>query len=154
MQAQMEGRSLLPLLTAKVGQQVSWPDRTLFTHVGRWNGADPEVGRYANASVRTARWHLVVAGNGQAAGKGKAKGGAQAGPGVSAPAKPSWQLFDLSADYGETTDIAAQHPEVVVELAAKYETWWKEVRPMMVNEGVKGPAENSFKVLYREQMGK
>jgi hypothetical protein len=25
---------------------------------------------------------------------------------------------------------------------------------MMVNEGVKGPAENSFKVLYREQMGK
>ncbi len=154
MQAQMEGRSLLPLLTAKAGQQVAWPDRTLFTHVGRWNGADPEVGRYANTSVRTARWHLVAAGNGQAAGKGKAKAAAKGEPAVSAPVKPIWQLFDLNADYGETTDIAAHHPEVVVELAAKHDAWWKEVRPMMVNEGVKGPAENSFKVLYREQMGK
>ncbi|NBV79991.1 MAG: arylsulfatase, partial [Verrucomicrobia bacterium] len=48
----------------------------------------------------------------------------------------------------------AQHPEVVAQLAAKHEAWWKEVRPMMVNEGVKGPAENPFKVMYREQMGK
>jgi hypothetical protein len=85
---------------------------------------------------------------------GKAKAAAKGEPAVSAPVKPTWQLFDLNADYGETTDIAAQHPEVVVELAAKHDAWWKEVRPMMVNEGVKGPAENSFKVLYREQMGK
>jgi arylsulfatase len=37
-----------------------WPDRTLFTHVGRWpQGSDPAVGKYANCSVRTPRWHLV-----------------------------------------------------------------------------------------------
>lgn len=154
MTAQMEGRSLLPLLTAKPGQDVAWPDRVLFTHVGRWNGPDPEVGRYSQTSVRTTRWHLVAAGNGQVPGKAKAKAGAKGEPTGASPARPVWQLFDLTVDYGETTDVSAQHPEVVSELAAKHETWWKEVRPMMVNEGVKGPAENPFKVLYRAQTGK
>ena len=154
MKAQIEGRSLLPLLTAKVGQDVAWPDRTLFTHVGRWNGSDPEVGRYVQTSVRTARWHLVSAGNGANAGKGKAKAATKAEAAGAAPVRPNWQLFDLGVDYGETTDVAAQHPEVVRELIAKHDAWWKECRPLMVNEGVKGPAENPFKVMYREQMGK
>ncbi len=154
MKAQIEGRSLLPLLTAKVGQDVAWPDRTLFTHVGRWNGSDPEVGRYVQTSVRTARWHLVSAGNGANAGKGKAKAAPKGEAAGAAPVRPNWQLFDLGADYGETTDVAAQHPEVVRELVAKHDAWWKECRPLMVNEGVKGPAENPFKVMYREQMGK
>jgi arylsulfatase len=74
MKSQLEGRSLMPLLTAKEGQNVAWPDRTLVTHVGRWGnmakGVDPEVGRYAQTSVRTARWHLVSAGP-TAAAKGK-----------------------------------------------------------------------------------
>jgi arylsulfatase len=154
MKAQIEGRSLLPLLTAKVGQDIAWPDRTLFTHVGRWNGSDPEVGRYVQTSVRTARWHLVSAGNGAKAGKGKAKAATQGEAAGVAPVRPNWQLFDLGVDYGETTDVAAQHPEVVGELVAKHDAWWKECRPLMVNEGVKGPAENPFKVMYREQMGK
>ncbi len=160
MQAQMEGRSLVPLLTAKVGQDIAWPDRTLFTHVGRWGnmlkGVDPEVGKYAQTSVRTTRWHLVSAAN--AANAAKAKGNV----GKKAPASPSefkqapanWQLFDLSADYGETTDVAMQHAEVVAELVAKHDAWWKECRPFMVNESVASPAENPFKVMYREQMGK
>ena len=154
MKAQIEGRSLLPLLTAKLGQNIAWPDRTLFTHVGRWNGSDPEVGRYVQTSVRTARWHLVSAGNGANAGKGKAKAATKGDVAGAAPVRPNWQLFDLGADYGETTDVAAQHPEVVGELIAKHDAWWKECRPLMVNEGVKGPAENPFKVMYREQMGK
>ncbi len=154
MKAQIEGRSLLPLLTAKVGQDVAWPDRTLFTHVGRWNGSDPEVGRYVQTSVRTARWHLVSAGNGANAGKGKAKAATKGEAAGAAPVRPNWQLFDLGVDYGETTDVAAQHPEVVRELIAKHDAWWKECRPLMVNEGVKGPDENPFKVMYREQMGK
>jgi arylsulfatase A-like enzyme len=154
MKAQIEGRSLLPLLTAKAGQDIAWPDRTLFTHVGRWNGSDPEVGRYVQTSVRTARWHLVSAGNGANAGKGKAKAATKGEAAGAAPVRPNWQLFDLGVDYGETTDVAAQHPEVVRELIAKHDAWWKECRPLMVNEGVKGPDENPFKVMYREQMGK
>jgi arylsulfatase A-like enzyme len=154
MQAQLEGRSLVPLLTAKPGQEVAWPDRTLFTHVGRWNGSDPEVGRYVQTSVRTSRWHLVSAGNGANTGKGKAKAAAKGESAGSAPVRPNWQLFDLGVDYGETTDVAAQHPQVVGELVAKHDAWWKECRPLMVNEGIKGPTENPYKVLYRQQMGK
>jgi arylsulfatase len=142
------------LLTAKPGQEVAWPDRTLFTHVGRWNGSDPEVGRYVQTSVRTSRWHLVSSGNGANTGKGKAKAAAKGESAGSAPVRPNWQLFDLGVDYGETTDVAAQHPQVVGELVAKHDAWWKECRPLMVNEGIKGPAENPYKVLYRQQMGK
>jgi arylsulfatase len=32
-----------------------------------------------------------------------------------------WQLFDLAADPGETTDLAAANPDVVAELAAAYD---------------------------------
>ena len=167
MKAQIEGRSLVPLLTAKPGQDVAWPDRTLFTHVGRWGnmvkGVDPEVGKYAETSVRTARWHLVSSVIPLNPGtKAAAKGPNAKAPGKKAPLSPAdfkptpphWQLFDLSADYGETTDVAAQHPDVVAELIAKHDAWWKECRPLMVNENAPGPAENPFKVLYREQIGK
>ena len=159
MKVQIEGRSLVPLLTAKLGQNIAWPDRTLFTHVGRWGnmvkGVDPEVGKFAQTSVRTTRWHLVSASNAGNAAKGKGKAAKKTTPEAApAVAKPNWQLFDLSVDYGETTDVAAQHPEVVADLIAKHDTWWKECRPLMVNENVAGPAENPFKVLYREQMGK
>jgi arylsulfatase len=161
MKAQIEGRSLVPLLTAKPGQDVAWPDRTLFTHVGRWGGmvkgVDPEVGKYAQTSVRTARWHLVstgVATNVASKGKGKTGKKAPQSPADFTPVSANWELFDLSVDYGETTDIAAKHPEVVAELVAKHDAWWKECRPLMVNENAPGPAENPFKVLYREQMAK
>ena len=70
------------------------------------------------------------------------------------PAPANWQLFDLSVDYGETTDVAARHPEVVKDLIARHDAWWKECRPLMVNEDVVGPAENPFKVMYRQQMGR
>ena len=161
MKAQMEGRSLVSLLAAKEGQNVAWPDRTLFTHVGRWGnmvkGVDPETGKFTGTSVRTARWHLVSTGvtaGGAAKGKGKAGKKAPQSPADFVQAAANWELFDLSADYGETTNVAAQYPEVVAELIAKHDAWWKECRPLMVNENVQGPAENPFNVLYREQMGR
>lgn len=36
-----------------------------------------------------------------------------------------WQLFDLETDRGETTDLAAQHPDIVKALNAEYEAWAK-----------------------------
>ena len=62
-------------------------------------------------------------------------------------------LFDLTQDPGEQQDVADTHPEVVKSLSEYFETWWQEVRPMMCNETAVPPAENPFKVLYREQMG-
>jgi arylsulfatase len=134
---QGEGRSLLPLLK---DPNAAWEDRTLVTHVGRWaKGSPPENAKYQNCSVRTTRWHLVSAGGGNGKGKGKES--------------HHWQLFDVQADPGEKTDIAAQHPDVVAKMNADYDVWWKSVQPQLVNEDAVGPAENSFKTLYQQQFG-
>ncbi|MFN0051066.1 MAG: arylsulfatase [Planctomycetales bacterium] len=128
--AQVEGRSLAPLLQ---NPESRWPDRTLFTHVGRWpKGAAANDHKYAGCAVRTARWHLVSLGK---------------QPGV-------WELFDLAADRGETTDVAAMHSDVVQRLNAEYNAWWDSLPPYLVNESAVPPAENSFKTLFQKQFGK
>ena len=68
-------------------------------------------------------------------------------------AERKWQLFDVAADYGEQTDLAAQHPEVVQQLAAAYDTWWTECQPLLVNEKAVGPKLNPFAELYWQQFG-
>lgn len=163
--AQVEGRSLVPLLE---NPQAEWPDRQIFTHVGRWpKGAAPAQYKFTNCSVRTARWHLVNGGaaGGGGKGKGKAQGTAKApaaagkskdaivraGP---QPMTAAWQLFDMATDPGEQTDVAAANPAVVQELAAAYDRWWDSVVPLMVNENAPLAAENPFKTLYEKQFGK
>jgi arylsulfatase len=127
---QVEGRSLVPLLENPASE---WPERTLFTHVGRWNkDASPETGKYANCSVRTPQYHLVS---------------------ISKQNKPEWMLFDVQKDHAEQQDIAAANPEIVTRLQASYEKWWPEVVPMMVNEGAPLLAENPYWTLYRKQFG-
>ena len=127
---QVEGRSLVPLLENPIAP---WADRALITHLGRWPKlADPNESKFKMCSVRSARWHLV-----------SEKGAAV----------PKWELFDLKADYSETTDVAAQHPEVVQELAAAFEKFWSEAIPLMVNEKAEGPSINPFQELYYKQFG-
>lgn len=165
--AQVEGRSLVPLLENPAAE---WADRRLFTHVGRWpKDADPQKYKYTQCSIRTARWHLVNAAAAAAAPKKAAKGKARAkaapkapaGPAPAAilgggpqPLPPSWQLFDLQADPGEQTDLAASHPEVVKELAGAYDAWWDSVQPMLVNEKAPLLPENPFKTLFEQQFGR
>jgi arylsulfatase len=128
--AQVEGRSLVPVLEDPAA---AWPERTLFTHVGRWpKGADPETAKYRACSVRTPRWHLV------------SPDGAR---------EPHWMLFDVPADPGEQTDLVSGHPEVVRELSARYEVWWASVRGSFSNERAEGPAINPFKARYWRQFG-
>jgi len=45
------------------------------------------------------------------------------------------ELYDLEADLGETTDVAAEYPDVVAELAADLTRWRDEVgaEPMRPN---------------------
>jgi arylsulfatase A-like enzyme len=64
-------------------------------------------------AVRDTQWKLVLpvaAANtaGRTKAKGKTKGGAKAANAV--------LLFNLKTDIGETTDVAAQHPEIVARL--------------------------------------
>lgn len=41
------------------------------------------------------------------------------------------QLYDIKADPGQKTDIAADHPEVVEMLRGEYETWWASLKTDM-----------------------
>ena len=44
--------------------------------------------------------------------------------------KDEWQLFDLKTDPSEETDLAAKHPEVVKQLAAKHAEWSGTLVPL------------------------
>jgi arylsulfatase len=128
-EAQIEGRSLVPLLH---DPRHAWEDRTLFTHIGRWpKGANVDDYKYAKCSVRTTRWHMVCDTDGQ----------------------KEWQLFDMHADPGERTDVAADHRDEVEKLDARYDQWWASIQPRLVNENAVGPRWNSFHELYWSQFG-
>ena len=130
LQNQIEGRSLVPQLEqpeSKAG------DRLLFTHVGRWpRGVNPEIARYRTCAVRSVRWHLVS---------------------PDGDTRPHWQLFDVGVDPGETRDVRADHPEVVADLALRYDRWWESMGSAWVNESAVGPQTNPFKVRYWRQFG-
>jgi arylsulfatase A-like enzyme len=54
--AQVEGRSMAPLLT---DPQATWPDRFLVTHVGRWARGKASESKFASCSIRNSRFTLV-----------------------------------------------------------------------------------------------
>jgi arylsulfatase len=133
LKAQVEGRSLVPLL---MNPQAAWADRELVTHVGRWGGhtlgSQPEkygIGA-GQCSIRNGRYSLVRG-------------------------KKDWQLFDLKANPGQGKDIAANLPNVVKELSAAYDHWWQDVLPHLENEEAYKTAAkiNPFKEQYWKQFG-
>jgi arylsulfatase A-like enzyme len=101
---QVEGRSFLSLLR---DDQSPWPDRYLFDHAGRWpRNAEPNDFQWKQYSVRNDRFRFVE----------------------------DKFLYDMQSDPGQTKNCIADHPEVVAKMRAAYDSWWKETRPMMVNE--------------------
>lgn len=76
------------------------PPRTLCLQWHRGNV--PEI--YRNATAVTARWKWYRP----------------------TPETPD-ELYDLETDPGETTNVAAAHPEVVTELRQAYEAWFADV---------------------------
>ncbi|MDX2034721.1 MAG: arylsulfatase [Blastocatellia bacterium] len=128
LRAQIEGRSLVPLLK---GGAADWPDRVLVRHIGRWpKGADPNAYKYVQVGVRNKRYHLVN---------------------DSRENVRRWALYDVRSDPGETTDIAARHPDVVKTLEAAYDRWWAETLPMLDNENAAQPAVNPYHEQYWRQ---
>ncbi|QDV05054.1 Arylsulfatase [Planctomycetes bacterium Poly30] len=121
--AQVEGRSLLPLLSAD--QTVTWPDRYLFTHQGRWpTGTDPNEHKFKGYAVRSARFRFV---NGDA-------------------------LYDMLADPGQKENVLDQHPEVVADMRAAYDAWWAKTVPMMVNESAPLSKTRPFHLAHEAQL--
>ena len=47
---------------------------------------------------------------------------------VRARTSKSWELYDLAADPGETTDLAKEKPDVAARLLAEFERWAATVR--------------------------
>jgi arylsulfatase len=129
-QAQVEGRSLLPLLAEP---KTPWPERTLFTHVGRWpRFSNPDDAKFTNCAVRTPRWHLVS---------------------IKGAAAPAWELYDVAADPGEKKNVISVHPDVAARLGTEYDVWWTAARAGLVNEQAIGPKLNPFAELYWKQFG-
>ena len=122
-----DGRSLVPLLKDKAA---AWDDRALFIHVGRWGNGKAAESKHHGAAVRTSQYRMVSSG--------------RAG-------EPKWELYEIAKDPGEKMNIAADHPEVIRDLRGKFDKWWDEVTPLLVNENATGPATNPFHDLYWKQ---
>ncbi len=74
-----------------------WPDRTLFVHNQR---VDFPV-KYKEYQILTEQWRLVN--------------------------RDTLELYNILKDPGQTTDLAAEYPDVVKELNAQYEPWWDHI---------------------------
>lgn len=118
----LDGRSLMPLLK---DPKADWPDRFLFTHVGRWDKGKAEESKFEKCGVRNARFHLVN----------------------------DTELYELKTDSGEKTNVIAKHPEIVTKIRAAYNQWWSEILPTLENENAVGPKMNPFKEAYWKQFG-
>lgn len=141
----LDGYSLVPLLK---GEKVDWPDRYIVSHTGRWAFDKAAEAKYANCAIRHGNYTLVSTVANQ---KRKLDGKAEPVSGKS----PRWELYDLRADPGEKTNLAAEKPEIVKAMAAEYDKWWDEVQPLLVNEQAykTAPKVNSFKERFEKQFG-
>jgi arylsulfatase len=119
----LDGRSLLALLK---DSDAEWPDRFLFTHVGRWERGAAERSKFANCSVRNTRYKVVN----------------------------NAELYDLKDDPGEKRNLIETNAAIAQKLRTAYDQWWSEILPALENENAVGPKENPFKELYWKQFGK
>jgi len=118
-----DGRSLVPLLR---DPRARWPDRLLFTHLGRWPAGEAVQHRYQACAVRNERFRLVN----------------------------HAELYDIRADPGETHNVVGRYPEVAARLRNAYDRWWQEVLPAaLASEWTIGPEINPFKQAYWRQSG-
>ena len=103
-----------------------WPDRELFFHCGRWPTGKREDFKFKKCAVRTGRWRFVN----------------------------NAQLYDITADPSETTDVAASHPEAVADLRKSYDKWWSSLPPLMVNEDLPKVSQEDqpLAIRYRKQL--
>ena len=122
--AKMHSMDGRSLLSLLENPKADWPDRELFVHCGRWDPGRRDASKYTRCAVRTERWRFVN----------------------------NEQLYDISADPNETTDVSANHPEVVKQLRQSYDQWWESVKPMMVNEDLPRVKEHPLHIRYNQQL--
>jgi len=128
-----KGRSLLPLLK---NPKSRWPDRTIFSHRGRWGGggrgkATRAEAKYYGASVRNQRWRLVFEMD-----------------------SPGPWLSDILKDPGETQNVIDEYPKVYKAMKDEFDQWWDSTESFLVNEGLPriSPGEHHLQLLYQTQV--
>ncbi|TWU32532.1 arylsulfatase [Novipirellula artificiosorum] len=106
--------------------KAAWADRELFFHCGRWPTGDQKKFKFLKCAVRTDRWRFVN----------------------------NEKLYDISADPGETTDVADSNPEVVGNLRKSYDVWWTSLTPLLVNENLPKvkPTDQPLAIRYHKQL--
>jgi len=104
----------MPLLTQ---EKAEWPDRTLVTHVGRWqHGKAAEAKIHELLDPRRAVHAREQQGALRSRGRPRRKG-----------------------------ERHRAHPEAAAKLRAAYDKWWDETVPLLVNEERRRPKMNPFK---------
>jgi arylsulfatase len=94
------------------------------THVGRWDtGAEPNDFQWKSFSVRNQRFRFVN----------------------------NNQLFDMQNDPGQTRNVIADFPDEVAAMRHAWDSWWKQTRPMMVNETAPLAPTRPWHELFRKQ---
>ncbi len=100
----VEGRDLKPLLQ---GEAAPFAGRALYWHSPHlWGAAGPGVWPFS--SIRAGRWKLIYNHDSE-----------------------NYELYDLHNDLGETTELSAEHPKRVTELAGELGAYLKGVGAKM-----------------------
>ncbi len=118
----IDGRDLGPLLA---DADADWDDRYVFLQQGRWpKDANPDDFSRDKFAVRNEKYRLV--------GEN--------------------ELYDIDADPGEQHNIADEHPEIVAQMLAAHDEFWKAARPGMVNEDEPNAKEPPYWIRYAKQV--
>ena len=112
------------LLPLLKNPDADWPDRFVISHRGRWGRGKAQEYKHKNYRVRYGK-HALIGGK---------------------------ELFDLSKDPSESTNIIEQHPDLVAKMKTAYEKWWDEITPMLVNEDVPYSKTRPFHELFYKQL--
>ena len=87
-------------------------------------GADPNASKFKDCAVRSQRWRFVN----------------------------NKELYDISVDPYEKTNVADDHSDVVAAIRKAYDAWWSETVPLMVNEDVPLATQQPQTVRYEKQL--
>ncbi len=111
------------LLPLIADPKANWDHRYLFTQKARWpTGSEPNEHQWKNFGVRGPQYRLV-----------------------------DGALFDMLKDPEQKSDIAGDHPDIVKKMRDAYDEFWKETRPLMVNEEAPMSPTRPFHVLFEKQ---
>lgn len=112
------------LLPLLEGTTREWTDRMLFTHCGRWATGKVDDAKFEKMAIRSQKWRFVN----------------------------NTELYDITKDPGETTNVIEAHPDVAASFKVPYSKWWETSIPLMINENRQKVKEQPLHARYYKQL--